>query len=165
MNEIVQGVETGSEQVNEMVRTIVGNSTQQIDEFIDKVKSLFLSSNGLNDGELDRIMLEIPVHIYYLCSVLQDIDVKKGVALENAKFYENEQLLVATGTVAEKQAKATNSTIKNRVVALAFKSATSLIQAKINGAMEILSSAKKVQQRRLEEMKLTKLAGNSVATF
>ena len=72
---------------------------------------------------------------------------------------------MVTGTVAEKQAKASNSAIKERAVQLAYKVASSMVQSKVNSAMEILSSAKKVQQRRLEEMKLTKMAGNSVGAF
>lgn len=165
MEELLNGVESGSQQVSDMVDAIVGDKTKEIDEFIERVREMFLSDKEMNDGEIDRIMLQIPVYIYYLTRILQDIDIRKGVSLENAKFYENEQLLLATGTVAEKQAKANNSTIKNRVVSLAYKSATALVQGKMNAAMEILSSAKRVQQRRLEEMKLTKMAGNSVATF
>lgn len=162
MNELLHGIENGAQQVDDIVNTIVGDKTKEIDEFIDKVRDLFLSDKDMNDGEIDRIMLKIPVYIYYLTTILQEIDIRKGVSLENAKFYENEQLLLATGTVAEKQAKANNSTIKNRVVALAYKSATALIQGKMNAAMEILSTAKKVQHRRLEEMKLTAIAGNAV---
>lgn len=163
MQELLTGVENGSKQVQDMVDTIIGDSTKEIDNYIDNVRNLFLTSPDMADSELDKIILQIPVYIYHLTRILQEIDVRKGVSAENAKFYENEALLQATGTVAEKQAKATNTTIKNRIVSLAYKSATSLVQAKMNGAMEILGSAKKVQQRRLEEMKLTKMAANSVA--
>lgn len=162
MQDIMQNVEDGSSQVQEMVDTIISDSTKEIDDYITNVRTLFLGSSDIADSDLDKIILQIPVCIYHLTKILQEIDIRKGVSAENAKFYENEALLNATGTVVEKQAKATNSTIKNRVVSLAYKSATSLIQAKMNGAMEILGSAKRVQQRRLEEMKLTKMAGNSI---
>ena len=162
MEQIKQTVEDGSVQVSEMVAAIVGTQTQEIDSYVDQVRTLFLSNCDIPDADLDKIILQIPVLIFHLIRVLQEIDIRKGVASESAKFSEHEALMEATGTVSEKQAKASNATIKNRIVGLAYKSASSLIQAKINAAMEILSSAKKVQQRRLEEMRLTKLGANAV---
>ena len=162
---IKEKIDSQSIQVREMVNSIVGDSTSQIDMFIERTKHLFLDSSQIQDGDLDKVILSIPVQIYYLTQVLQDLDIKKGMATENSKFVQNNCLINSVGTVAEKQAKSENESLKDRVVQLAYKSASSLIQSKINIAMEILASAKKVQQRRLEEMKLTKLASNSVGAF
>ena len=164
MQEELNYVESSSVQVKEMVDHIIGDTTNDIDNYIDGIKSVFLNNN-VSDADLDKIILQIPVYIYYLTTIIQDLEVKKGISNETAKFKENESLLMVTGTVAEKQAKASNSAIKERAVQLAYKVASSMVQSKVNSAMEILSSAKKVQQRRLEEMKLTKMAGNSVGTF
>lgn len=165
VSEVKQSVENGSIQVSEMVQEIIGDNCKEIDDYINKVRDSFLNDSQLLDGDLDKIILKIPVYIYHLTQILQEIDIRKGISAENAKYNENEVLLQSTGTVAEKQAKAVNATINSRVVQLAYKTASSLVQAKMNGAMEILSSAKRVQQRRLEEIKLTKLAGNSVGAF
>lgn len=162
LDNIKTSVESGSIQVSQMVDSIIGNNSTEIDEYINFVRNLFLNSSQILDDDLDKIILKIPVYIYYLTQILQEIDIRKGVSAENAKYTENEVLLQSTGTVAEKQAKATNATVNNRVVQLAYKTASAKIQAKMNGALEILNSAKKVQQRRLEEMKLTKQAGNAV---
>ena len=164
MQEELNYVESSSVQVKEMVDHIIGDTTNDIDKYIDGIKSVFLNNN-VSDADLDKIILQIPVYIYYLTTIIQDLEVKKGISNETAKFKENESLLMVTGTVAEKQAKASNSAIKERAVQLAYKVASSMVQSKVNSAMEILSSAKKVQQRRLEEMKLTKMAGNSVGAF
>ena len=164
MQEELNYVESSSVQVKEMVDHIIGDTTNDIDNYVDGIKSVFLNNN-VSDADLDKIILQIPVYIYYLTTIIQDLEVKKGISNETAKFKENESLLMVTGTVAEKQAKASNSAIKERAVQLAYKVASSMVQSKVNSAMEILSSAKKVQQRRLEEMKLTKMAGNSVGTF
>ena len=163
--EQLQKVESNSIQVSDMVKTIISDATVEIDNYIEKVRQCFLSEKDIPDGDLDKIILQIPIYVYYLTNVLQQLDVKKGIASEQAKYYENEALLNATGTVAEKQAKSENATVKDRMTQLAYKSAVSIIQGKINGAMEILSSAKKVQQRRLLEMQLTKAAGSSVGAF
>jgi hypothetical protein len=162
LQNIRESVESGSLQVADMVNSIIGNNSQEIDDYINMVRHSFLNDSQILDGDLDKIILKIPVYIYYLTQVLQEIDIRKGISAENAQYVENETLINSTGTVAEKQAKAQNATVNNRVVQLAYKNAAGKIQAKINAAMEILNSAKRVQQRRLEEMKLTKAAGNAV---
>ena len=162
LQNIRESVESGSLQVADMVNSIIGNNSQEIDDYINIVRHSFLNDSQILDGDLDKIILKIPVYIYYLTQVLQEIDIRKGISAENAQYVENETLINSTGTVAEKQAKAQNATVNNRVVQLAYKNAAGKIQAKINAAMEILNSAKRVQQRRLEEMKLTKAAGNAV---
>jgi hypothetical protein len=71
-------------------------------------------------------------------------------------------MLNATGTVADKTAKAENQTAEDRLVQIAYNTASALVKSKIDGAMAILDSAKKVQARKLAEMKLTGQAGSAV---
>ena len=163
MKKLMENVEANSLQIQEMVKELIKDSCQSLDDYIDNIKNLFLSDKPIPDSDLDKIILKIPTYIYYLTQYLQALDIRKGVSAETAKFSENEALLSATGTVAEKQAQAENASVNNRIVQQAYKVATSLVQAKVNGAMEILSSAKRIQQRRIEEMRLTKMAGDSVA--
>ena len=136
MQEELNYVESSSVQVKEMVDHIIGDTTNDIDNYIDGIKSVFLNNN-VSDADLDKIILQIPVYIYYLTTIIQDLEVKKGISNETAKFKENESLLMVTGTVAEKQAKASNSAIKERAVQLAYKVASSMVQSKVNSAMEI----------------------------
>ena len=163
LNELKMETERNSQQVNGMVAEILSDKTVELDNYIEDVRTLFLNVDKITDGDLDRIILQIPVYIYYLIHIIQDIEVHKGISAESSKYKENQALLEATGTVAEKQSKASNAVIQDRIVQLAYKTASATLQAKMNGAMEILSSAKKVQQRRLEEMKLTKTSGSSVS--
>lgn len=161
--ELKAETERNSQQVNEMVAEILSNKTTELDSYIENVRTLFLNVDKIMDEDLDKIILQIPVYIYYLIHIIQDIEVHKGISAESSKYKENQALLEATGTVVEKQSKASNAVIQDRIVQLAYKTASATLQAKMNAAMEILSSAKKVQQRRLEEMKLTKTAGSSVS--
>ena len=90
---------------------------------------------------------------------------KRGISKEHAKYAENEALLNAVGTVNDKKAIAENKTVQDRITQNAYSTAASIVKSKIDGAMAILDSAKKVQQRRIAEMKLTGAAGNSVGAF
>ena len=42
MEELLNGVESGSQQVSDMVDAIVGDKTKEIDEFIERVREMLL---------------------------------------------------------------------------------------------------------------------------
>jgi hypothetical protein len=163
--EDLQKVEQSGQQVDQMVAAIIGDTTKELDAYLDIVRQCFLTNVEILDDDLDRIVLRIPVYLYPLIVLAQQIEIRKGLAKEQATFAENEALLTVTGTVQEKKAKAENQTAEGRITQLAYTTASSVIQRKIEGAMAILDSTKKVQQRRLKEKALTNVAGNSVGAF
>lgn len=163
MESFKQEIEENSVDIQQMIASVLNGRTRELDDYIDSIKTRLAQPNSISTQELDRIIVDIPVFLYYVIEGLEELNVKKGVSGEKAKFYENELIINSTGTVSEKQAKACNATVKNRLVQLVYKTAASILQNKINTALELLNSAKKVQQRRLEEMKLTKIAGNSIS--
>lgn len=158
-------VENSAIQVNEMVNTILGDSLTEIDNYINIVRTCFIENTQILDADLDKIILQIPVYIFSLIEISQQIEMKRGISKEHAKYAENEALLNAVGTVNDKKAIAENKTVQDRITQNAYSTAASIVKSKIDGAMAILDSAKKVQQRRIAEMKLTGAAGNSVGAF
>lgn len=158
-------VENSSVQVNEMVDSILGDSLKDIDTYMDKVKTIFIDNQEIIDQDLDRIILQIPVYIYNLVVLAQQIEMKKGLSKEHAKYAQNEAMLNATGTVADKTAKAEIATTEDRITMLAYTTASNIVGNKIDRAMAILDSAKRVQQRKLAEMKLTGMSVNAVGSF
>lgn len=163
--EQLQQVENSSVSVDDMVKTILGDTLNDLDSYIDKVRICFMDGQELLDDSLDKIVLQIPTYMYNVILFAQQLEMRKGVATEHQKYAKNEALLNATGTVSDKQAKAENETAKERITELAYKTAASIVQKKLDGAMAILDSAKKVQQRRAKERALTSMAGNAVASF
>lgn len=158
-------VENSSIEVNDMVNTILGTSLNEIDNYMETVRACFLNNPDILDRDLDKIILQIPVYIYNLVVLAKEIEMKKGLSKEHAKFAQNEALLNATGTVADKTARAENQTVADRITIQAYTMASSIVTGKIDGAMAILDSAKKVQQRRIMEMKLSGAAGSAVGAF
>ena len=163
--ERLQQVENSSTSVDEMVQTILGDSLVDLDSYITKVRACFMEGQELLDDALDKIVLQLPTYMYNVIVFAQQLEMRKGVATEHQKYAKNEALLNATGTVSDKQAKAENDTAKERITELAYKTAASIVQKKLDGAMAILDSAKKVQQRRAKERALTSMAGNAVSAF
>lgn len=163
--ENLQKVEDSSSQVTEMVNLILGDSLKDLDSYLEKVRSVFISEQEILDQDLNRIILEIPVYIYNVIVFAQQLEMKKGLSKEHAKYAQNEAMLNATGTVADKTAKAENATVQDRVTMAAYNMASSIVTRKVEGAIAILDSAKKVQAARAKERALTAAAGNGVGTF
>lgn len=165
MSEQIQKVESTAQQIDQMVSLIVGDATVELDNYLQIVRNCFLKEDEILDDDLNKIILRIPTLTYNLIVLAQQLEMRKGLTKEQAKYTINETLLNSTGTVAEKQAKAENSAATEKMSQLAYATAASVVSSKIDGAMAILDSAKKVQQQRLKEKALTVQAGNAVSTF
>lgn len=163
--ENLQKVENNATQVDQMVNSIIGNTTVELDNYVAKVRTCFLDAQEMLDDDLDKIVLQMPVYLYPIILLSQQIEMRKGVATEQAKYAKNEAQLCASGTVNDKTAQAENATAQERIVELAYKTAAAVIQKKIDGALAILDSTKKVQQRRMKEKALTVQAGSAVGAF
>ena len=155
-------VENTSKNIQEMVDEILGDSLKELDDYIALVRKIFIESPEIIDGDLDKILLSIPTYTYYVLEIAQRLEMRKGISKEHASFAKNEAMLNATGTVADKTAKAENQTAEDRLVQIAYNTASALVKSKLDGAMAILDSAKKVQARKLAEMRLTGQAGSAV---
>ena len=161
----LQTINESGNQIDQMVAAILGTTLNELDTYVADVRNCFLNGQEILDDDLDKIILRMPVYIYNIIVFSQQIEMRKGVASEQASFAENEALLLATGTVQEKKAKAENQTAQDRMMELAYKTASSVVQRKIEGALSIYDAAKKIQQRRMSEKKLTAAAGSGVGTF
>lgn len=165
LHQKAEQIETDSKQVEELVTNILGSCLVELDIYLQEVRQKFTNELELLDTDLDRIILQIPNYLYTLIVISQQLEMKKGLAKEQASYSKNDALLTATGTVQQKEAWAENQTCSARMIHLAYSTACSIVGKKIDGALAILDSAKKVQQRRLKEKVLTNAAGSSVASF
>ena len=163
--EQIDKVNSNGSELDEIVNNLLGDKLTVLDQYISQVRACFMSGNQILDGDLEKIILQIPVFIYDVIEFSQQMEMRKGIAAEQATVAENEQLLNATGTVQEKKAKAENATVRDRFVEMAYKTASSIIARKVDGAIDILNSARKIQASRQKERYLTEAAGNGVGAF
>ena len=163
--EDITAIEESSRQVDEMVQVIIGNNLDTIRAYITDVRNLYMSGQEILDDDLAKIALKIPTLLFDLIVFAQQIEMRKGVASEQAKYSLNEAQLRASGTVNDKKAMAENQTATDRIKELAYKTASAIVQKTIDGASAILDSTKKIQQTRLKEKQLGVMAGSSACTF
>lgn len=115
MDEGIQKIEANSSNIDEMVREIVTDKLNELDNYLSTVRECFINADEMLDDSLDKIVLQLPVYMYNVIVFAQQLEMRKGVASETAKYAKNEALLEATGTVNEKTAKAENQTAKERL--------------------------------------------------
>lgn len=161
----IQKIETNSQQIDDIVRSIIGDKTAELDNYMTMVRNCFLNTNQVSDDDLHLISLRLGVYMYGLIDALEQLNIRKGVSKEQAAYSENDVLLTATGTVQEKKAKAENQTAEDRMTQLAYASASNILMKKIDGANTILGTVKSVLASRKQEKVLTNMAGNSVGAF
>lgn len=157
--------EANSVLVAEVVKEILGDKLSAFDEFMAQVRATFVGNKEILDADLNRIVLQIPTYCFDLIELDKFLEMKKGLSKEQTKFATNEALLTATGTVAEKQAKADNAVAKEKLEQLAYHTASSIISSKLDGALAIWDAAKKVQAMRAKEMALVGQATSGVSAF
>ena len=163
--EEIQRVEENGKQIDEMVAQIIGDRLDTINAYISDVRTLYLTGQEILDDDLAKISLRIPTLLYDIIVFAQGMEMRKGVATEQAKYALNDAQLKASGTVGDKKAIAENMTTKERITELAYKTAAGIVQKTIDGASAILDSTKKIQQTRLKEKQLSLMAGSSACTF
>lgn len=161
----IQKIETNSQQIDDIVRSIIGDKTAELDNYMTMIRNCFLNTNQVSDDDLHLISLRLGVYMYGLIDALEQLNIRKGVSKEQATYSENDVLLTATGTVQEKKAKAENQTAEDRMAQLAYASASNILMKKIDGANTILGTVKSVLASRKQEKVLTNMAGNSVGAF
>lgn len=161
----IQKIETNSQQIDDIVRSIIGDKTAELDNYMTMVRNCFLNTNQVSDDDLYLISLRLGVYMYGLIDALEQLNIRKGVSKEQATYSENDVLLTATGTVQEKKAKAENQTAEDRMTQLAYASASNILMKKIDGANTILGTVKSVLASRKQEKVLNNMAGNSVGAF
>lgn len=151
--------------VQPYVDNLVNTCCNKLDEYMNYVSELLRSdSSNITDVELDDIILTIPTLLYYVGTQQERFGVLQDVSESSKKLMYNDILLNTTGTVAQKSATAEKTVFNEEIVTLIYKRACSTIKSKIQFAMELLQSAKKVSSRRMTETELSRITPNSIRT-
>lgn len=148
-------VETDSKQVDELVDKLVAKYSRELDDFIAGVKELIDKRERISDEELENMVLNIPVFMYYASSGVETL----GVELETAKSIKlnayNVEYMKGEGTIKDKTAFA-ESNIKNEaLLEMAFNRAYKKLQTKVKMAEHVFSGAKKILTKRIQEINIS----------
>ena len=143
-------------QVNEMVDEIVKHYCEGTDELMAKIKDILFAENDneLSNTELDSIVLKIPVLVYFASAGQEYVGLQEDVAKFARQLEFSKHFNQAAGTVADKTNYAETKANEEEVVRVVYSRAYKIIRGKMEMALELLQSAKKVISRRMGETQI-----------
>lgn len=160
-NEVIKNAKT----VNDIVLNIVNKATSDLDLLVYNIKETLRAYSYIDTEQLENYSLEISTLLYYLGQSQEYIglryDISKAVYKEKyAEIYET-----AIGTIADKTAYTENEVNYEFIEQSINERAYKRIKVKIENAVELLQSIKKILSRRIAEYELTKVSSADIKTI
>ena len=162
INKIQHEVEDDSEQINEIVNSIIQPYCKDLDNYVGFIKDVLKDGeNPPTAQELDDFCMNLSVYIYYASGMQEQLGIKDDIARAvYNEMYHNTRNNLDKGTISDKDSIAQLESQQEYLTSVCYKRAYSIMKAKVSAAQEILSSIKKIITRRIQEMSLTQIGGN-----
>ena len=162
INKIQHEVEDDSEQINEIVNSIIQPYCKDLDNYVGFIKDVLKDGeNPPTAQELDDFCMNLSVYIYYASGMQEQLGIKDDIARAvYNEMYHNTRNNLDKGTISDKDSIAQLESQQEYLTSICYKRAYSIMKAKVSAAQEILSSIKKIITRRIQEMSLTQIGGN-----
>ena len=160
MNNLLENknmLENTFKSIAEISNLILADYTLELNDYIDAVyQKWIIEKETPSDNELEDIVSRIPLYLYRTTGIKESLATKEDLAKIIKDRAYNEALLKSTGTVVERQANADNAIANDKLAYLAYNTAYKTIQGKFDMALELLNSAKKIQNARISERDLSR---------
>lgn len=162
INKIQHEVEDDSEQINEIVNSIIQPYCKDLDNYVGFIKDVLKDGeNPPTAQELDDFCMNLSVYIYYASGMQEQLGIKDDIARAvYNEMYHNTRNNLDKGTISDKDSIAQLESQQEYLTSVCYKRAYSIMKAKVSAAQEILSSIKKIITRRIQEYSLTQIGGN-----
>lgn len=155
-------VEDNSQTIDDIVSEIINPYCESLDKYVQFIgECLKDGDNPPTNSELEDFCLNLSTYIYFAGGMCEQLgirdDISKAVWKETYNTARSGQ---EHGTVADKDSFAELSAQQEQLTNICYNRAYRTLKAKIDAAQELLSSCKKALSHRMQEIELTKLAGN-----
>jgi hypothetical protein len=152
----LEHVENQSLEIEKIVREVVDKYTDDLDEYMLKIKNVLESgTDELTSEDMNRILIRLTSYSYFLGTKLEiagiRADVSEAVRVEK---YNSSYLTANNGTVAFKQSLAEEASKEEAVVALVYSRVYKVLKAKCGACEKLADAIKKVISVRIAEMGL-----------
>lgn len=141
---IKRKVELDSETLNKIVDRIVNKYSRELDEIIENMKEILKDSDNLDDETLLYYTSSIPTFIYFCGNGLEALGVEKDTASAIKKELYADAYMKATGTVKDKSSEAFNTSLQETFIEVAYDRAYKKLKLKMENAVLVANSVKKV---------------------
>ena len=156
-------VETGRKEVEEkslgiesIVSKVVSNYATELDKLVEMIDKRVREQelDGLTDQELESYCLKLSSFMYFAAAGQELIGLREDIAGALNKEDYNNKYAEATGTINDKKATAELESQSSMLVELIYDRAEKMMGSKLTYATHLLSSIKRVLNRRIEQMKM-----------
>lgn len=156
--ELKEQVEINAEEVIKIVDEIVSAYVKELDEYVDKIRSvLSIPNENISSEELDKILLVLSANLYSISDKQEKIGIKQDIAeiLADEK-YDNYFSVAQGGTIADKQSGARNAAKEDILIKSIYTRVYKLLKMKYDAGQRLSDSVKKVLSRRMQELELSR---------
>ena len=152
-------INNNSKLINDLTNKLVADYCKQLDNYVRFVQRLLQDNNHPPTAiELDDIVMNLPVLLYFAGEAQENLGIKTDVAkaVKQEKYNEVYKEL-QKGTISDKTSKAELAVQSEEVTRIIYDRAYKIVKEKMNAAYELLSSCKKVITRRISENQLSNI--------
>ena len=152
-------INNNSKLINDLTNKLVADYCKQLDNYVRFVQRLLQDNNHPPTAiELDDIVMNLPVLLYFAGEAQENLGIKTDVAkaVKQEKYNEVYKEL-QKGTISDKTSKAELAVQSEEVTRIIYDRAYKIVKEKMNAAYELLSSVKKVITRRISENQLSNI--------
>ena len=149
-------VDNNSKLINDLTNKLVADYCKQLDKYVNFVKSLLEDNEHPPTAEeLDDIVMNLPVLLYFCGEAQENLGIKTDVAkaIKQEKYNEIYKEL-QKGTISDKTSKAELAVQSEEITRIIYDRAYKIVKNKLEASYELLSSCKKVISRRMTEYEL-----------
>ena len=159
-DEILTKVETDSEFIDEVVDRVVSEYTGNLETYVESIKN-FLEEGveEVTTQDLNNMSLRVASYLFFLSSNMEKVGIRASVAsaLHDEK-YNNAYMALTTGTIADKQAKATNAVKEEEVITIIFEKSYKILKNRYSATEKLVDCIRKVISARMSEAELSRKA-------
>lgn len=156
--DILERVKKDSSFIDKVVDEVVSEYTGNLEKYVESIKSFL--EEGVQDvttHDLNNMSLRVSSYLFFLSSNMEKVGIRASVAsaLHDEK-YNNAYMELTTGTIADKQAKATNAVKEEEVINIIFDKSYRILKNRYSATEKLVDCIRKVISARMSEAELSR---------
>lgn len=156
MKEVANRVDRLSLDVTEMADNIANGVCEELDTYMRDIDQILTGQKTpVTDYQLDDFILNLSSLLYLVSDAQENLGIREDVSRAIQKEVYNRVREKAQGTVADKDAAAELQCQEESITTIVYSRAYKKVKLRVEAAVEMVNSIKKVMTRRVAEMELT----------
>lgn len=152
---IMNKVDNTSDMIKEISDKLVHEYCTDLDNCMNGIRNCLRNPNSISDILLETYILDLANILYFTGSAQEDLGIKEDTCKAIKQEVYSRAREEATGTVADKTAKAELIAQQETIVLSIYSRAYKKVKLRMDAGYEMLNSLKKVMNKRVAEMELS----------